>query len=64
MNFRRQHPDHVLASRYVDRRKPSGDKFSVLPEAFDSPDYEQLNDDGVSAKSRWCVVGWMDPMIH
>ena len=36
----------------------------MLPAAFDAPDYEPMNDDGVSAKSRWCVVGWMDPMVH
>ena len=36
--FRAKFPDHVLPSRYVDRWKPNGDKFAVLPEAFDQPD--------------------------
>ena len=62
--FRKQFPECVLPSRYVDRWKPNGDKFSVLPESFDQPGYEPMNDSGVSAKSRWCVVGWKDPLIH
>ena len=63
--FRRDHPDCVLPSRYVDRWKPSGDgKFSTLPEHFDDPGFEPLNNPGLAAKSRWCVVGWRDPWIH
>lgn len=63
--FRKQFPDHVLKSRYVDRWKPSGDgKFSVLPEDFGQPDFEPSSHEGLGAKSRWCVVGWLDPMIH
>ena len=48
----------------MDRWKPNGDKFSVLPEDFDSANYEPMQNSGVSAKSRWCVVGWRDPLIH
>ena len=62
--FRRNHPDYVLSSRYVDRWKPDGDKFAVLPEAFDRPGFDPAEHDNLSAKSRWCVVGWKDPMIH
>ena len=62
--FRKAHPDHVLTSRFVDRWKPNGDKFSVLPKQFEDPNYEPMADDGVDPKSRWCVVGWKDPMAH
>ena len=62
--FRKAHPDHVLTSRFVDRWKPNGDKFSVLPKQFEDPNYEPMADDGVDPKSRWCVVGWKDPMVH
>ena len=62
--FRKAHPDHVLASRFVDRGKPNGDKFSVLPKQFEDPNYEPMADDGVDPKSHWCVVGWKDPMVH
>ncbi|CAK9043125.1 unnamed protein product, partial [Durusdinium trenchii] len=42
--FRRDHPDCVLPSHYVDRWKPSGDgKFSTLPEHFDDPGFEPLS---------------------
>ena len=62
--FRKNFPDHVLKSRYVDRWKPSGDgKFSVLPEEFGEPDFEPSTHEGLSAKSRWCVIGWLDPRI-
>ena len=62
--FRKEFPDHILPSRYVDRWKPTGDKFSVLPEGFDEAGFEPMNDSGLAAKSRWCVVGWKDPLIH
>lgn len=62
--FRKEFPDHILPSRYVDRWKPTGDKFSVLPENFDEAGFEPMNDSGLAAKSRWCVVGWKDPLIH
>ncbi|CAE7228874.1 pol [Symbiodinium sp. CCMP2592] len=68
--FRRQHPEHVLESRFVDRYKPT---------ALDSVDIEQakkaainegdltplqLTEDRSQPKSRWCVVGWADPHVH
>ena len=62
--FKEQFPDYVLKSRHVDRWKPDGDKFSVLPEEFDHPDFDPQGHGGLSPKSRWCVVGWMDPMVH
>eukprot|EP00435_Cladocopium_sp_Y103_P035990 s2457_g9.t1 len=62
--FRKEFPDYVLTSRYVDRWKPNGDKFSILPQSYGSENYEPMEDAGVSAKSRWCVVGWKDPLIH
>eukprot|EP00435_Cladocopium_sp_Y103_P059011 s3579_g21.t1 len=61
--FKRQHPECVLGSRYVDRCKPKGDKFAVLPESFDAPNCDPLQDEDISAKSRWCI-GWMDPLVH
>ena len=63
--FRKEFPDYVLQSRYVDRWKPDGDKFSTLPQSYGSPDFEPTaNNSGVSAKSRWCAVGWRDPLVH
>ena len=62
-DFRRDYPEGILDSRYVDRWKPSG-KFAVLPEEFDMEGFEPAKHEGLSAKSRWCVVGWQDPMIH
>ena len=61
-NFRKEYPEGILDSRYVDRWKPSG-TFAVLPEEFDLEDFEPAKHEGLS-KSRWCVVGWQDPMIH
>jgi len=62
--FRKKFPQNVLGSRYVDRWKPNGDKFATLPESYGQDNYEPTLDEGVSAKSRWCVIGWRDPMIH
>ena len=55
--FRKDFPDRVLPSRYVDRWKPT-EEFSVLPENFQGGTVE---DEKVAPKSRWCVVGWRDP---
>ena len=62
--FRQSFPKFVLRSRYVDRWKPDGDKFSVLPQEFDNPNFDPQHHGGLSAKSRWCIIGWEDPMIH
>ena len=61
--FAKEHPDHVLTSRYVDRWKPT-DAFGVLPEEYEQPDFLPENHSGLAPKSRWCVVGWKDPHIH
>ena len=61
--FAKEHPDHVLTSRYVDRWKPT-DAFGVLPEEYDEPNFLPENHSGLAPKSRWCVVGWKDPHIH
>ena len=61
--FRRENPEHVLNSRYVDRWKPT-EAFSTLPENFDAEGFKPESHPGLAAKSRWCVVGWTDPHIH
>ena len=61
--FRKENPDHVLNSRYVDRWKPT-EAFSTLPEDFDTEGFKPESHPGLAAKSRWCVVGWTDPHIH
>ena len=62
IKFAREHPDHVLTSRYVDRWKP--EDGVTFPKDFDmaniTPDFKAK----LGPKSRWCVVGWQDPMIH
>ena len=61
--FAKEHPDHVLTSRYVDRWKPT-DACGVLPEEYEQPDFLPENHSGLAPKSCWCVVGWKDPHIH
>ena len=61
--FMKEHPNHVLTSRYVDRWKPT-DAFGVVPEAFGEPGFLPEEHGGLAPKSRWCVVGWKDPHIH
>ena len=61
--FAKDHPEHVLTSRYVDRWKPSTDG-SLLPERFDAYDSKLAQDETVAPKSRWTVVGWKDPEVH
>ena len=61
--FLREHPQHVLTSRYVDRWKPT-DAFGVLPEEYGEPGFLPEQHPGLAPKSRWCVVGWRDPHIH
>ncbi|CAE7655781.1 GIP [Symbiodinium sp. CCMP2592] len=62
LQFAREHPEHVLTSRYVDRWKP--EDGVTFPKDFDvkriTPDFRAK----LGPKSRWCVVGWQDPMIH
>lgn len=55
--FRKKFPQNVLGSRYVDRWKPNGVKFATLPESYGQGNYEPTLDEGMSAKSRWCVIG-------
>ena len=59
--FRREHPRHVLTSRYVDRWKPT-EAFAVLPEDFNA-NQPGVHRAQVAPKSRWCVVGWKDPQV-
>ena len=61
--FLRDHPEHVLTSRYVDRWKPT-DAFGVLPEEYEQEGFQPETHAGLAPKSRWCVVGWRDPHIH
>ncbi|CAJ1392757.1 unnamed protein product [Effrenium voratum] len=61
--FTQAHPEHVLTSRFVDRWKPTED-FAVLPEDFNAADAGSGQTTSVAPKSRWCVVGWKDPMVH
>ena len=63
LTFEKEHPNHVLTSRYVDRWKPCGES-AVLPDGFDSYDPENHLREDVAAKSRWTVVGWKDPEVH
>ncbi|CAE7938278.1 GIP, partial [Symbiodinium necroappetens] len=62
LKFAREHPEHVLTSRYVDRWKP--EDGVTFPKDFD---IKHINADfkaKLGPKSRWCVVGWRDPQIH
>ena len=61
--FRKEHPDYVLKSRFVDRYKPT-EEFAVLPDNFDAHKLSDEHKEKVAPKSRWCVIGWRDPMIH
>ena len=61
--FEREHPEHVLTSRYVDRWKPTEDG-SALPEDLDDYDARNGERKDIAAKSRWTVVGWRDPEVH
>ena len=63
LQFEREHPDHVLTSRYVDRWKPSEDG-ATLPDQFDAYDTVHADSEVVAPKSRWTVVGWRDPEVH
>lgn len=63
LKFLAERPKHVLESRYVDRWKPT-DAFGVVPEQFGRPGFVPEDHGGLAPKSRWCVVGWQDPMIH
>lgn len=62
--FEKKYPERILTSKFVDRWKPTGGKFAVLPEEFEDPSFDPAVHEGLSAKSRWCVKGWMDPDIH
>ena len=68
--FRRQFPKQVIESRFVDRYKPkvidkqtleNYKKKAIQDGHLDSVPLEQ---DHTSPKSRWCVVGWLDPDVH
>ena len=63
LQFERDHPNHVLTSRYVDRWKPSEDG-ATLPDQFDAYDASLADNGVVAPKSRWTVVGWRDPEVH
>ena len=63
LKFLKERPEHVLESKFVDRWKPT-EKFGVLPSDYHTPGFRPHKHPGLSAKSRWCVVGWQDPMIH
>ena len=62
--FEKNFPERILTSKFVDRWKPTGGKFTVLPEEYEDPSFDPAVHEGLSAKSRWCVKGWMDPDIH
>ena len=68
--FRREHPECILESRFVDRYKPvevqQKDIDRVKKAAVENGCLEplELTADTSSPKSRWCVVGWRDPQIH
>ena len=63
LKFLKENADCVLDSRYVDRWKPT-DAFGVLPNNYYDKGFKPHEHPGLAAKSRWCVVGWKDPMIH
>ena len=63
LRFLKESPENVLESRYVDRWKPT-DAFGILPQDFHKPGFKPESHPGLASKSRWCVIGWMDPMIH
>ncbi|CAE7512755.1 GIP [Symbiodinium pilosum] len=60
--FRAEHPDYILESKFVDRWKPT-EEFTALAEDFDPSEFQEGEENAAAPKSRWCVVGWQDPMI-
>ena len=68
--FMRDHPDHVLKSRFVDRYKPQEIGLEELQAAKEAAVKDgkleplELTADTTKPKSRWCVVGWSDPHVH
>ncbi|CAE7497850.1 MOD1, partial [Symbiodinium microadriaticum] len=68
--FRKRHPESILESRFVDRFKPldvkQEDLDKVKKAAIETGQLAplELATDFSSPKSRWCVVGWKDPLIH
>ncbi|CAE7878477.1 unnamed protein product, partial [Symbiodinium sp. KB8] len=68
--FMRDHPDHVLKSRFVDRYKPQEIGIDELQAAKNAAVKDgkleplELTADTTKPKSRWCVVGWSDPHVH
>ena len=58
--FRRDHPEYVLESRFVDRWKPT-EAFTALAEDFDPSSYTEGEDCGAAPKSRWCVMARSAP---
>ena len=68
--FRKRHPESILESRFVDRFKPldvkQEDLDKVKKAAIETGQLAplELATDFSSPKSRWCVVGWRDPLIH
>ena len=63
LKFMEERGDHVLESKFVDRWKPT-EEFTALSEDFDPEQYTEEGQCGAQPKSRWCVVGWQDPMLH
>ena len=69
-DFRKNHPDYVLESRFVDRYKPvaisPADIEKAKKAAVDNEELEplEMTEDRSQPKSRWCVVGWADPHVH
>ena len=63
LKFLEEHGDHVLESKFVDRWKPT-EEFTALAEDFDPEKYIEGGNSGAQPKSRWCVVGWQDPMLR
>ena len=47
----------------MDRYKPT-EEFSVLPDNFDGHKLSAKEAEKVAPKSRWCVIGWRDPLIN
>ena len=65
--FRKQFPDYVIGSRFVDRYKPREDDTNILKtlkeRAIKMSDFETPQEERGAPKSRWCVIGWMDPHV-
>lgn len=68
--FRREFPDHVIESKFVDRYKPkeidkgSLDTYKQRALRGGRMDVIPLEKDHTNPKSRWCCVGWRDPDVH